>query len=570
MEDIFTNLRTQQDNDMNLYRLNKHIMVGRQVKNQPAKAVDGAVNITLNDPMVFGDAFLSVMQKDRCNREVEGVDESIQNKIENDIKNWLYLNDEWLADQTSESLDDCMNFSTGFRGGICLLPLVKNQKDKYQVSILSNDPRWCEWELGSRGVKKYSYSVRMDKEQASDIFKKTLEGKRIVYLNCEWDETYYKVSNMSTDGKPLGEISKVEHGIKDSSGKGFCPAVVVPVPKLPYLITTGQDSTTELCFQWQSIYAPVRDTIYQMNDIASVLASMNKQQFLAPIVIATDAGIEKFGSGEQFYGGASIIKMDPLDKFLEIPTKELKSSLTFLFEKLWASFERSLFSSSNFGQAGNREPALLHADLKSDRDNILDPRRANKITALRKAFRNISRMINGSCYDTKIDEDYAVDIKKDNYKDKFTINISYSSITPQERITNLELATRYHNLGYSDEYIMKYVTREDNPSEIMRQNVMSKVAEMTPQLLMYRALMANSEKDLTEKQIRDGEMVILRNALDKQIDLMMENPQPVALGQKPSNPSPQPIGERPNAEKLSSAKLKQTGMQGMIEARRGQ
>jgi hypothetical protein len=564
MDDKFTTLRDQQDADMNLYRLNKHVMMGRVSTKTPGKPVDGAVNITLNDPMVFGDAYLSIMQKDKCTREVNGIDESIQNKVEEDIENWLYLNDECLADEHSESLDSCMNFSTGFRGGICLLPLVKKEKDKYQVSILSNDPRWTTWELGSRGTKRYSYSVRMDKDQAEETFKKTLNGDKTLYLTCTWDEDSYTISNMSKDGKELDGISKVAHGL------GFCPGVVVPVPKLPYMITTAQDASSELAFQWQSIYAPSRDTIYQMNDIASVLASMNKQQFLAPLVIATDKGLESFGTGEQFFGGASLIRFDPNDKFIEMPNKELKASLTFLYEKLWSSFERSLFSSSNMGQAGNREPALLHADLKSDRDNILDPRRENKITAMRKCFRNIARMINSTCYETKIDEDYAVDIDKKNYEKKFTVQIKYSSITPQERITNQELATRYKNNGYSDEYIMKYVTHEDHPSEIMRQNTNAKISQMVPQVLMYRALMANSDKDLTEKQIRDGEMAILKVALDKQLDLMVQNPQPITEGQVPSNPAPQPVGERPNAEKLSSAKLKQTGMQGLIEARRGQ
>jgi hypothetical protein len=564
-ENDFTILRQRMDNDINLYRLESFVMRGAPTSTGLGKPVTGATNITLNDPMVFGDAFLSVMQMDKCTREVQGIDESFQKKIEEDLKHWLYLNDELLSEKQMESLDDCLNFQAGFRGWLCGLPLIKQNGDDYQVSIMPTDPRWCKWTNGDRGLKSFSYSLRMDKEEAEEIFKQKLEGKKTLYLECLWDDKKYTVSNVSmsvnqTTGK--NELTSVSHNL------GFCPGVVVPVPKMPYLITSSADYPTELSYHGESIYAPVRDTISQMNEIASVLASMNKQQFLAPLVIKTERGIESFGDGSQFYGGAVISKLEPNEDIMRVPIAELKASMTFLFEKLWASFERSLFSSVNFGQAGDRQSAIAISDLKSDRDKVINPRRKAKSTFMRKCIRNLARMAKGNCYKTTLDEEYTVKIDKKLYEEKFTIQVNYSSITPQENIANVELATRYKNLGYSDEYISTNVMHDDNPAEVKRQSQWAKLEEMIPQAMMYNAVISKAKPDLTEKEINNGLITIVMTALEKQLDLMEGTlPQP---GQVPSQPSPQPVGQPPNSNKLASEKLKQTGQQGIVEARRAQ
>jgi hypothetical protein len=566
-EKDFTKLRERMDADMNLYRLESFVMRGSPVNGNPGKVITGATNITLNDPMVFGDAFISVMQMDKCTREVQGIDESYQRKIEEDLKHWLYLNDELLCEKQMESLDDCLNFQAGFRGWLCGLPLIKQSGDDYQVSIIPTDSRWCKWENGERGLKKFSYSLRMDKEEAEEIFKQKLEGKKVLYLECTWDDKRYTVSSVSLQGTQSTEeqeLTSVLHGLD------FCPGVVVPVPKVPYLVSSSENYATELSYQGESIYAPSRETISQMNDIASVLASMNKQQFLAPLVIKTERGIENFGDGAQFYGGATVSKLEPLEEIIRVPIAELKASMTFLYEKLWASFERSLFSSVNFGQAGDRQSAIAIADLKSDRDKIISPRRKAKSTFMRKCFKNLARMAKGNCYKTTLDEDYTVKIDKKLYEQKFTIQVSYSSITPQENIANVELAQRYANMGYPSEWIMKNITHEDNPSDLTRQKRLDELYKMIPQAMMYDAMMADAPQDLTEEQIKYGRMLIIKAALEKQLDMAAGTLPGQTQTQVPSQPSPQPVGMKSNSNKLASEKLKQTGQQGMIEARRGQ
>jgi len=408
----------------------------------------------------------------------------------------------------------------------------------------------------------------MGKEEAEEIFKQKLEGKKVLYLECLWDDKKYVVSNVSMSGNQATakqELTSVLHGL------GFCPGVVAPVPKVPYLVTSSEDYSVELSYQGESIYAPSRETISQMNDIVSVLASMNKQQFLAPLVIKTDRGIESFGDGAQFYGGATISKLEPMEEIIRVPIAELKASMTFLYEKLWACFERSLFPSVNFGQAGDRQSAIAIADLKSDRDKIISPRRKAKSTFMRKCFKNLARMAKGNCYKTTLDEDYTVKIDKKLYENKFTIQVNYSSITPQENIANVELAQRYANMGYPSEWIMKNITRDDNPAELTRQSVEAKADLMNPQVLMLKAILSNSDGDLKEKEIRDLVNEVRMESFEKQLDLMAQQTQPVTTpGQVPSQPSPQPVGQPSNSNKLASEKLKQTGKQGIIEARRTQ
>ncbi len=554
----FNEYQTRCDNDYNIYILESYVLKGEGGNKLPH-----STSITLNTPMVFGDAYLAIMGADKRTCEVTGIDKSRQPKIEELVDLWDYNNDENLALKLMESLSFHADWFAGFRGWIGGLPLMYRDGDKFLPTIMPSDPRWMTWKIGDRGITQFSYRIRMDKEEYGEKFDKAVENiPDTVLIENIWDMKNIYCLEVPTDGSAGVLLANKDGKTEIPHGLEFCPGVIIPVPTQPSLISGKSDYSTSFSRQGESIYAPVRQTIKDKNEWASILASLNKQQFLAPMVYT--------GPRKEFketpFGWGTLIMLEPNETLKDLRTTVVSQGTQVLYQELKSEYDIATFSSVNYGVAGERQSALAIADLKSDRDKVISSRRKAKAKFFRACYSNLARQLRtGKCYHTEIDPEDAIEIDKGLFKDKFQITFSFDSVSPQENIVNAQLMGQLRNEGLPDSWLYRNIGRFQDPEGLLREAKLQRLYSILPTLELADAAIGLAPGEVTEEKINQMKARLIVKALEEQLSQAQEL-------QKASNPASQSASEitmgRPSSEKLAAMQAKRKGAEAMTTARR--
>jgi hypothetical protein len=560
-DNLFSALNTKQDTAMNLYWLKEYVLMNTRT-GKPAK---GVTNITMNDPMIFGDTYMALMAADKRKIEVTAIDEVYQHKVEEDFKLWFDLADERNEAKQYGPLGACMDFEAGFRGAICSLPLVNQDtkdKEKYFIDIMPTSARWTRWEIGERGVKRFAYIVRMDKAEAEETFKKTIKANsKQVNLYIYWDDKIYGVYNgqLNTVGGTGDPLQETPHEL------GFCPAVVTRVTKLAKTMSGGGDPSLDIAQSYPNIFDSVVNLAPAINHAMSTWASLADRQFFAPMVIKTDAGINlAIGDPDEYFGNSFLLPMGKEDKLENVPTPEVTAAQQAIYQQIVVHWQKATFPDTSYGSTPDRMSASLYFGIEDNVQKILDPNKNAKNRHFRGIMRSIQRQLAGKCYQTTVADEDAIEIKnRDLYKEKFSVVVSHSSTSSQKQLALAQQARMYKELGYPDEYLMTNVMREDDPANLLRVAKKERLYKMIPAVEVYDAMMADKD-DLTEKQKNYGRDLIIKTALEKQFDLDQGSLNPVP------NPASQPAGSGRQAaagggsiDQQAAAQRAATGQQGL-------
>jgi len=549
----FETLHKRMDDDLNLYYLKTFLL-----SDKDGKPLENVSNITLNDPRVFGDAAMSILTLDKRTMDITGVDPAIQSKLEQEISNYLYVNDESLAEELIEPLDTCFNFFALLRGWVGALVLMYKDGDKYLPVIKPLDPRWMMWGIDKQGKKWRSYRIRMGRLEAEETYKKTLGTKADVELSCVWDDKEFNIFQ-STDARIKSGDVPLKTVVHDL---GFCPVEIMAVPTQPLLIGTGGGDYAEaLSRQGESVYAPVRGLIPSLNEVSSIWATINKQQFMTPLVYYGTRDMEN----ANVFGYGIVLQLNENEKLDAIPLRDMTPSAQTLFTLLFQRWERATMSSVNLGQLNIELSALAIADLKSDRDKVIVPRRKVKSGMYRKICTSLRRQITGTCFKTKVAKEDAIEIDKDIFKDKFMVSFSYDSVSPQENIANAQLSQQLKAIGFPAEWIFRNVMRVEDPSGMLRAAKLERLYNILPTLELADAAIGLAAGDVTEEKINQIKARLIMKALEDQLAQT-----PVAMG-PPPNAASQPKEEiypgRAPSEKLATEQAKRTGQEAVQTAR---
>ncbi len=562
-ENDYTALRNRFDEDMALYYMEKYVLLNPE-NNQP---MPNSVSLTLNDPRTFGDRCLAIMSADKKAFDITGVDPSVQKRLENAYKHWLYINDEQLEMKSVEPLEDCIDFFDLFRGWIGALVLMYQDGDKWLPSIVPVDPRWMTWEVGDRGLKQFSYRIRMDKTQAEEQFKRkfNITGKKPVDLQCIWDtENYYVgVSNANLSTK-VDIIDEKPHHL------GICPGVIVPVPTQPMLISGSENYATSLSRQGESIYAPNRDVYPTINMVASILASIMQESYVSSFVYTG----RKEGFDQNPAGAGKYVQIDPTESIDLMPARDLNRATEYLFGILGSGKQRGSLSDINYGQISFELSALAVAQLKDDRDGIFVPRRRGKKTFYRRTFNVLRYQVIHGGYKTDINKEDAIEIDKDIFEKKCVVNIDFSSVSPEENISNFTIANQAQAIGLPLKKIFRDILHDDDPEGTLREAKLERAYKSVPLLELYDMAIAAAPGNLTEDEMNQDRAMILMDTIEKmmaQQTIQAEQMTTGGLNAVP-NMASQPKNttklNRSSSEKIAQAKLKESGLMNAQNARR--
>jgi hypothetical protein len=202
---------------------------------------------------------------------------------------------------------------------------------------------------------------------------------------------------------------------------------------------------------------------------------------------------------------------------------------------------------------------LAVAQLKDERDKIFVPRRKAKVSFYKRACKMLRRQLQGNCYNTDIPDDDAIDnLDVSLFKEKFSINITFRSISPEENIANYNLAQLATVVGRPKEKILREILRVPDPEGEIRQAKLENAEAQIPELGLYNMAIALAPGEISEEKVRETESKIIFWYLDRKMKGM-----DMQMGQVPQ-PASQPKYElginRPQSEKIAAEKAKRTGM----------
>ncbi len=542
--DSFNALRQRMKEDLTIrYYLQDYVL-----KDSKGVPLESSVSITLNDPRTFGDACMYVLGEDKPTWEITGVDESVQPKIEETIKGSLYNNDLILSEEGVQPLDSCLNFFDLFRGWIGGLWIVEQDGDNYCPRVIPFDPLWMTFKRGTRGFEWASYRTRMSSDSAGEKYNKSFPRGDVELENL-WTPETFQTFHATTEGlgdELFANKKTVTHNL------GLVPFVIEPVPTQPMMISSGESYDVDLSRVGESIYAGVRKIIDYMNEWASIMASMNRMQFLAPLVYK---GPKKDLEGKIYGYGKVTFLNEPNESLEPLFVKEVSPAMQTLFRELFSRFE--IATMTRMGLGGNppiETSALLGAQLRSDRDKIFGCRRKVKTTFFRKGVNLWRRQINGTCYTTGVDEEYSVKIDKELFKNKFIINVTFASVSPEESITNLQTAAQAANLKVPRIDIFKNYMHTDDPIGMIRRGYVQDAEEMIPALKLFNAKIALDPGNASQEEIDKARSMIIGKFIEQQAQMGEVQPQ--------QNPASQPKTNIPvieSSQRKSKQMAKNTG-----------
>jgi hypothetical protein len=578
----FQLLHNRQDEDYALAQLEAFTL-----SDQDGKALPNSTSITLPDPMIFSTAYLAIMGNDKMTIEIPNlgskdskkkIDPTIQSELESAFNMWGYNNDIYLEDcqQGTETYDFCQNWFIGYRGYSCSIVLMMQDpvdKEKFLPVKIPIDPRWAEWEYGSRGLKRFAYRTLVSAPVARDRWGSQIASaqKSDIAIEHEWDAYTYKINKLSfnTTGTELKERTELyDRDDKQSvrHNMGFVPANVTPVPSHPMLIyKQGGTVDKALAARGESIFAPVRHTIKDMNEFASIWASINKQQYMTPLVYT--------GLREQFkqrpFGWGIVIGLRPNETLTELRQRDVSPATMELLKVLFERFERATMSSVNFGQIDARASALLLSDLKSDRDKVFDPRRKCKAKHYQKDYMMLTRQIREEkFYKSSLTDDEAITIDKKMFEERFQVHFHFDSVTPQENIANSQLFANLRREGLPDSYLLRNILRVDDPEGLLREGKQQRLYSVLPILELADATLGWAGGDKAkEERINQMKFALGVKALDDFLSQPAQVEQPAGTASLPKDQTM--IRGRSSPEVQSKQQSRVTGQQQMTDAMRG-
>jgi len=499
-EGKFEKLRERQDADMLLYYLDAFTLV-----NSDGEKLPNADSVTLNEPRTFADAVIGILGGAKRYFNITGIDPNEQGKLENIYKRLFRVNDDVLALQNIEPLKACNDFFACLRGWLTFRCLVYQDEDRFLPELYPTDPRWACWDVDRKGTSLFSYTTRMTPDQVKATYKyDKVPALDYIDIRHVWNREEYGVFH----GKI--PISEKEHKLD------CCPFVVVPVPTQPLLISFEEKDGLQ--YQGEGIYAPNRDTFPKLNELASVWATMNKMQFMAPIGFSSPSGrpLE-----ERPYGIGVVISVEEGEKFIEIPVKELSASAQNLFGQMMASKQRGSLSDIDYGEIKFELSALAITKVTERRNQLFGPRLKAEATAEKRACALLKHQIIHGGYKTKIeDSEPWVEIDKKTRKlfdTNFEVEVDFKTISPEQNIANATICQALNALEVSKLTQFRDILQLEDPEEEIRRSELENAHKEIPLLRLYDYAVALDRSDRTEEEIKKERSQIIMDEVKRML-----------------------------------------------------
>lgn len=508
-------LYKRMDSDLALYYLEKFVFKDTKNRKFPK-----ASSLTLNDPKTYADRVVSILGNATRRFRIEG-NITAQKEGEDFLNETFDVNDEVLALQQSESLEFHLNFYGSLRGWIAARAILYKAGKMVVPELVPLDPRWCSWQKGVRGLAWGCYRLMMSPERIKEEYGADKPSNKDLLVRVAFTKEKYHVW--------VGEDEIVSKPHK----LGYCPIFVVPVPTHPSII--AGEGKTSIQYQGESIYSANRDIYNELNDLASVWATVNKMSFMTPLAFESPLGRELLKAP---YGLGIVVNLKENEKIVEIPTKEITIAAQALFGQLDARIQRGGLPHIDYGELHFELSAVAISKLTESRNVVFVPRLDGKSTLITQIARVVVKQYKGEAWELdvkELTEDDPHIVFKGTLKHEMSIHVDYHSVSPEQNIANFTVAQVGQQLGLPKRYTFAEILQVKDPEGLLRLANREKAEEFIPELMFFRMasdLLKEAEENDDESLRVEAEIIANKLGMTIQGGVI-----------KPGGETPVPTGE---------------------------
>ena len=469
MERVFNGRFMRMDTDRDL-----HLLKAYSLTDSSGKAIKKAISITMNEPRIFSDKVLSLLNSVIMQSVVEGKGLSpTETAIVEDFLDDLFITiDEQLRKKGKKPLRPFVFYQTSLRGTIGTRNLLEEMPDgTYMPNVLQCDSRFLTYEFGGNDL--LWASAKMFKTKAMI-------------------ESEYGVKGISASPKPIAfreywdaekrEVYANEKMIHEEKNTlGYPPFVIVESASGAMINDEDYEK-----YHAESIYASVRDLYPEINRLASIVATLTQWSFRGPRQYRSELG-ELAKTPELPTNDEDIVVPVELRGGYDFfPINDIKNATRMLQSLLSSAIQRATFSNLEYGTLSMPLSAVAIQKMLDTRGAIVLVRLLDAISYYQQTARMfIDQYITGGIKalvgKPGIEREYD---PKDLDK-KYNIEYQFYSQSPEGDIANTAVAQQQRALGMAWKTILTKTMKVQDPDGEIAQETDEQIAKTDMAVMFF-------------------------------------------------------------------------------------
>jgi hypothetical protein len=508
-------------------KTDRELFMGKlfELKDKNNKPLKTVVNVTSNDPVVFGIKSMSFLGGAARQTVVKGrnLPDKTASEIEAFIDYMFEQADIKLATKGLLPLHQSLVNYACLDGWLVSKGLVYADASGSPIfDVIPNDIVLFNYDMGKDGLLWGAPKYKRSKAQIDDEYGKLIGSRFDVPADGGYIHDYYDAElNIIFFQKLAGDLAEVVEERKNDTGIAKPPFGLQPVALTPML-------SDDLKYFGESIYQANRNHYDQKDTILTILQTINVQGWRAPLQMATDKKVAKEKAQEytvelkNLYESGSMLFTGQNDKLYLVPVRDISNSAPFLYSIIDSEIQRGGLPNIDFGNLTFPLSAVAITQLAGHKDTIYLPR----FQAISMIYRQLAKLL----IDQFIAGSYSLKLKSPNGKDinytkkllsgDYTISFRFSAVAPAENLANLSAARTAKAVGLSQQSIFQDIMHLQNPTEEMRRVEEEQTEYLVPSLKLYRTakhMLQDAEKlggDDAESKIAEATLIMKAIGLD--------------------------------------------------------
>lgn len=496
-------LWARMDTDRDLYTLKAYTM-----RDKDDRAVPQVENITLNDPLTYADAVIASLAGAHEQTVVEGdslatMPDGKASVVEAFLRGLFEDNDDRLRELgLPAGLHAIESGFAAIRGHLAARVLLWQDGDGRLVpEVMPCDPRFVTWRPGRHGLRWAGYTISKSRDEVEEEY-----GIQIAAPYTDITDLWTADRNYILDSNVV--LREQEHRL------GYVPFVVQPVPGGLFLADADWTEHTG-----ESIFSANRGLFPEMNQVATVLHTLNLMSFRAGVQYKNERGVSGKVPAAPPFGSGFVVAVEKDGGFFPMPATDVKNASRLLLNILESRLQRGSMADVDYGNLTFPLSAVAIAKLSATKDRIFLPR----FQALALFRRAVSRML----IKQYLAGQYSYQagkpgnrrpVQRADLEGDYKISYRYASVSPEQVIANYSVATVAER--YLDQRrVLADIIQVDDPEDVQQRKLADAANLTLPQLQLYRmarAKLAIGEEveakiiaahlGMTLEQIRSGQV----------------------------------------------------------------
>ena len=483
-------LYARMDIDRGLYYLEAFVL-----KDLQDNEVPNIRNITLNDPVTYADRVIGSMLGADPQTVVEGkglkkLPDKKTTVVERFLKNYLLAANERLGNLgIAGGLEGALDSQMCIRGGMVARSAPHMDDDgEFAADLVPWDRRYVSFESGPKGLLWAAYRTVKSKGLCEQLYGFEPQGDTGKVLDLWTPE-----ANLVYIDEELKKTEKHNFGVP--------PVIIEACPTGAFLRDEGW-----IAHDGESIYSAVRDLYEQLNQLATVLNTINMRSFQGSLQTQTEDPTSFDLPGGPF-GERQLIPLKIGEEIKLVPLQDIKQATRYLLNMIESRIQRGSLAATEFGNLTFPLSAVAIKQLGEAKNNVLVPRLDGKARFDQRLARLIIRQWIAGGFKAELGpEGEEVAYSVADLAGAYTITYRYFPVSPMENIANYAIAGEASQY-LDEETVLADVLHVQDPQGMIQKRRSEMADKMVPELqLLHMAQAKLAEGKKLEAAIIAGKM----------------------------------------------------------------